>query len=296
MFRSFILVLLFAVSAGAQTNRLLITTLNCYAFFGGNETHMQLGQPQTAPDYWRKAQNLVVLWPTNAPLFVALEEIGGAREAVYLAQFATARYRHSFQAVFAETRDTFTSEAVGGILDLNQGWKISGKPSRVPELEKDLSKHLVILLTNNFSSLEICIVHLRRGIGKYGQLEQRDQNTALKNWAAKQLEKNPRENLIVLGDFNEAKFPGDPAQSLAVLETNLLHDSFQLSSQKIRTHANGKAYDRILFSNAMTNGANGLKFENVSVREHPFGKGTNKYWFTDHFPVTAAFSLTAKTK
>ncbi len=89
---------------------------------------MQLGQPRISADYWRKAENLVGLWPTNAPLFVGLEEIGGAREVVYLSQLAAARYQHSFQPIFAETKDTFTEEAVGAVLDLDQGWRIAGKP------------------------------------------------------------------------------------------------------------------------------------------------------------------------
>jgi hypothetical protein len=295
----FILLWTTAFAAFAQDNRILITTLNCYAFFGGNETKMQLGQPQTPPDYWRKAGNLVALWPTNAPLFVALEEIGGEREAGYLSQITTTRYKHSFQPIFAKTKDMFTGEAVGAVWDLDQGWKLTGKPGRDPDWDPALSKHLVVQLTNSFlrASLELCVVHLRRGIGKYGLLQQRDQDEALKNWAAKRLAQNPQENLIVLGDFNEAKPVGNPAQSLATLvATNgPLRDPFALlSGKKIRTHAGGKAYDRILLSDAMMNGAAGLKFESISVREHPYGKGTNRYWFTDHFPVTVSLSPPAK--
>ncbi|HZL14394.1 MAG TPA: hypothetical protein VFC85_09680 [Verrucomicrobiae bacterium] len=281
-----------AFSVLAQSDHVLITTLNCNAFFGGNETKMQLGQPRTSADYWRKAENLVGLWPTNAPLFVGLEEIGGAREAIYLSQIAAAKYKHAFAPISTETKDTYTEEAVGAILDLDQGWNFTGKPGRISDLDTNLSKHIVVQLTNSFlrTSLKLCVVHLRRGIGKYGLQEQRDQDEALKNWAAKQLAKNPRENLIILGDFNESKKRGDPAQSLAVLlQPNLLRDPFESLPGKIRTHANGKAYDRILFSDAMASGAAGLKFENISVREHPYGKGTNKYWFTDHFPVTATF-------
>jgi hypothetical protein len=280
----------------AQTNRFLISTLNCDAFFGGHETHMQLGQPQTSPDYWRKAQNLVGLWPAVPPLLIGLEEIGGAREAVYLSQFAAACYQHSFQPVFAETRDTFTEEAVGAVMDLDQGWCIAGRPGRDPALDKNLSKHLVVKLTNNCTALEICVVHLRRGIGKYGLLAQRGQNEALKQWAAARLAKNPNENLIILGDFNETKNAGDPAASVSVLAgTNApMHDAFSFSTGKFRTHANGRAYDRILFSPALADGAAGLKFEKVFVQPHSHGKGAEKYWFTDHFPVTAVFSFAAK--
>src|ERR1700722_1671319 len=177
----FILLWTAILAASAQGGPVLITTLNCYAFFGGDETKMQLGQPRTSQDYWRKAENLVGLWPANAPLFVGLEEIGGAREVIYLSQIAAAKYRHSFQPIFVETKDTYTEEAVGAVLDLDQGWKLAGKPGRVSDLDTDLSKHLVVELTNSLArtSLELCVVHLRRGIGKYGLLEQHDQDVAL---------------------------------------------------------------------------------------------------------------------
>lgn len=295
-----IFLLLWAATAvaAAKADHIFVSTLNCYAFFGGNETHMQLCQPQTAPDYWRKAKNLVGLWPSPPPLLIGLEEIGGTREVINLSKFAAERYHHSFQPIFAETKDTFTEQAVGAVLDLDQGWHIAGKPGRDPELDKHLSKHLVVKLTNSFSALEICVVHLRRGIGKYGSLEQRDQTTVLKNWADKRLAKNPQANLLIVGDFNDAKNVGDPAGSVAVVAgTNApLHDAFAFSAEKMRTHADGKAYDRILFSPAMKDGAAGFKFEKVFVQPHSHGKGDERYLFTDHFPVTAVFTLSAKRK
>jgi endonuclease/exonuclease/phosphatase family metal-dependent hydrolase len=281
-----------AFSATAQNGKVFITTLNCDAFFGGGETKMQLGQPQTSPDYWRKAENLVGLWPSNPPAFIGLQEIGGAREVVYLSQIAAARYHHSFQPIFTDTKDTYTEEAVAAVVDLSQGWGIAGKPGRDPELDKALSKQLVVKLTNNFSSLEICVVHLRRPIGKYAKLEQQNQNAALKKWAAGRLAQNPRANVIVLGDFNEAKLPGAATASVAALlpPGGPLRDSFLLASGHFRTHANGRAYDRILFSEPLRQGAAGLKFETAFVQPHTHGKGADKYWFTDHFPVTAIFA------
>jgi hypothetical protein len=280
----------------AQTAPVLVTTLNCNAFFGGGETKMQLGQPRTAPDFWRKAENLVGLWPSNPPSLVALQEIGGTREVVYLSQIAAARYHHTFQPVFASTKDVYTAEAVAAVVDTSQGWGIAGKPGRDPELDKDLSKHLVLQLTNNSTALEICIVHLRRPNGKYAKLQQQDQDKALKKWADGRLAKNPRANLVILGDFNEAGSPGDTNASVAALTlpAGPLRDAFVPADAKIPTHANGKAYDRILFSAPLQTGEAGLKFESVFVQRHTHGKGAERYWFTDHFPVTAVFDFAPK--
>jgi hypothetical protein len=284
------------LAVGATVEKFSITTLNCYAFFGGGEAHMELGQPKTAPEFRLKAQNLANLWPTNPPLFIALEEIGGAREAVYLSQLAAARYRHAFQPIFAESKDTFTEQAVGALLDLDQGWKICGVPGRVPELDKDLSKHLVVKLTNATATLDLCVVHLRRAIGKYGKLSQQDQTGALKKWADAQLAKNPRANVIILGDFNETKAPGDTNAALALLvePAGPMQDAFVLTGGKFRTHASGKAYDRILISAALKNGDAGWQFEKIFTQPHSHGKGTEKKFYTDHFPVTAVFATAPK--
>lgn len=296
--RAIVCLLLWAAvfSARAQNGRVGITTMNCYAFFGGGETKMQLGQPQTAQDFWRKAQNLVNLLPANPPVFVGLQEIGGSREAVFLSQLAAKRYQHNFQPVFVKTKDSYTHEAVGGLVDLSQGWGISSPPGRDPILEKELSKHLVLKLTNSFTALEICVVHLRRPIGKYATLQQQDQNAALKKWADDRLAKNPRANLLILGDFNEGKEPGEKDASVAILQPpgGSLRDAFLQTKAHFKTHADGKAFDRIFFSEPLLKGGAGLKFEKVSAQEHTHGKGEEKYWFTDHFPVTATFVPTVK--
>ena len=292
----FLLLWLTLFSALAQNGRVGLTTMNCYAFFGGGETKMQLGQPQTAADFWRKAQNLVGLLPANPPTFVALEEVGGLREVGYLAKLAATRYHHSFQPVFFKTKDNYTKEAVGALVDLSQGWGITGTPGRDPLLDKVLSKHLVIKLTNNVTALEICVVHLHRPTGKYATLQQQDQNAALKKWADDRLAKNPRANLVILGDFNESKEPGEKNASVAVLQPpgGPLRDAFLQTGGHFKTHADGEAFDRILLSESLVKGAAGLKFEKVFVQEHTHGKGADRYWFTDHFPVTAILAPVAK--
>jgi hypothetical protein len=294
----FILILLCggAVLAPAQGGRIYLSTLNCNAFFGGNETQLEMGQPTTSEDYWQKAENLVGLWPANPPLFIGLQEIGGAREVINLSKIAANRYGHTFQPVFADTKDTYTEEACAGVVDMSQGWNIAGHPGRVPLLDAALSKHLVIELTNNFSTLEICVVHLRRPIGKIAKLQQENQCKALKKWADSQLEKNPKANVIILGDFNDSKPPGAEESPMAVLQpfAGPLRDTFLQSERTFHTHANGRAYDRIFISKALLTGSGGWKFQDVFVQRHAHGKGMEKYWFTDHFPVTAVFEPVVK--
>lgn len=287
---------LLASSCLAQTGSFLVTTLNCRAFFGGGVTTRQFGQPETAPEFWAKARNLASLWPSNAPLVLAVQEIGGEREANFLAQLAAQRYGQPYAAVTVETKDTYTQQAVGALVNVGRGWKIAGTPARVPELDKDLSKHMVLRLTNQSSALDICVVHLKRALGRYGRLEQQDQNRALKNWAATRLAKNPDANVIVLGDFNETREPGDADAGLAPLvqPAGPMRDVFVLAGGKFRTHAGGKAYDRILISTALADGATGWKFQRVFVQPHSHGKGEEKKLYTDHFPLTAVFSPAEK--
>jgi endonuclease/exonuclease/phosphatase family metal-dependent hydrolase len=292
------LVTLFVVwlSAGdlcAQPKPFLVTTLNCYLFFGGgSQTNRDFKQPRTAQDYWKKAGNLVSLLPADAPLLVAFEEIGKLREVEHLAQTAAARYRRRFQPVFVQGKDTFTSENVGAMLCLDYGWGLSEKPARDDGLDPHLSKHLVLHLTNAVTSMDVCIVHLLRVISG-GVEKQVKQNEALKTWAEEQLAKNPRANVVILGDFNETKNPGDAGQSIECLvrDGRPLVDALTFASGKIKTHADGHAYDRILLSPAVVKGESWLKFQSISSQAHSHGKGNERMWFTDHFPVTVALTL-----
>jgi hypothetical protein len=57
---------------------------------------------------------------------------------------------------------------VGAILDRSSGWGVYGRPSRVSDLEREPCKQLVVRLTNAVTSMDICVVHLRRPIGSDG--------------------------------------------------------------------------------------------------------------------------------
>ena len=62
-------------------------------------------------------------------------------------------------------------------------------------------------------------------------------------------------------------------------------------SGKISTHTDGKAYDRILVSDAIDKGLNRLKLERVVTQPHRHGKGEERRLYTDHFPVVAVVRL-----
>ena len=64
-------------------------------------------------------------------------------------------------------------------------------------------------------------------------------------------------------------------------------DALSTLSGKISTHTDGKAYDRILVSDAIATGNNHLKLEGVIIQAHRHGKGKERRLYTDHFPVSA---------
>ncbi len=143
------------------------------------------------------------------------------------------------------------------------------------------------------TSLDVCVVHLRRPVGGDGKAKQLEQNRALLRWTMRHLAKNPKSNLAVMGDFNEGEPPGSPDQALAVLfkARPPLVDIFDFARGKAVTHADGKAYDRILVSEAVAKGLAGLRLEGVTIQEHRHGKGPDRRLYTDHYPVGVRLSL-----
>ncbi|MGO9201366.1 MAG: helix-hairpin-helix domain-containing protein [Limisphaerales bacterium] len=108
---------------------------------------------------------MVGLLPREAPLFVGFQEIGGGEDLAAPAHSATPQYGHNYQALFARGKGMATGQNVGAILDRSSGWGVYGQASRVSDLERELSEHLVLRLTNAVTSMDICVVHLRRPIG-----------------------------------------------------------------------------------------------------------------------------------
>jgi two-component system chemotaxis response regulator CheB len=186
-----------------------------------------------------------------------------------------------------------TGQNVGAILDTSSGWGVYGRPSRVSDLERELSKHLVVRLTNAVTSMDICVAHLRRPISSDGIEKQKSQCRALLRWAMRHLSGDLKANVVILGDFNEGHPIGSDSQALDVLfqAKPPLVDALGTLSGKITTHTDGKAYDRILVSDAIAKGLNRLKLERVVIQQHRHGKGEERRIYTDHFPVVAVVRL-----
>ena len=125
------------------------------------------------------------------------------------------------------------------------------------------------------------ILDTSSGWGVYGR--------ALLKWAMRHLSGDPKANLVILGDFNEGKPVGSDSQALeAIFQAKPpMVDALGTLSGKITTHTDGKAYDRILVSDAISKGLNRLKLEGVVIQQHRHGKGEERRLYTDHFPVGA---------
>ena len=89
---------------------------------------------------------------------------------------------------------------------------------------------------------------------------------------------DPKANLVILGDFNEGHSVGSDSQALDVLfqAKPPLVDALGTLSGKVATHTDGKAYDRILVSDAVAKGRNRLKLEAVAIQQHRHGKGEER--------------------
>ncbi|MHC1768793.1 MAG: hypothetical protein AB9869_31675 [Verrucomicrobiia bacterium] len=274
-----------------QAESVSLATLNCY-WFGADDFEKTAVEPITKVEYSQKAGHLIGLLPQEAPLFIGLQEIGTSTDADYLAHSAKMRWKREYQTLFVQGNDTATRQDVAALLDTSRGWGVHGRPSRPSELQKELSKHLVVRLTNASTHLDICVVHLRVPRDKASLEQQRDQNRALLRWSMRHLAKNPTAHVVIMGDFNEGKPVGSPDQSLAALfqAKPPMVDSFSLLTGKTRTHQGGGAYDRILVSEAIATGTGGMKLEAVRVIDHRHGREDRRL-YTDHFPVVVTLRV-----
>ena len=83
--------------------------------------------------------------------------------------------------------------------------------------------------------------------------------TGLMKWAMRHLSGDPKADMVITGDFNEGHPVGADAQALAVLfqAKPPMADALSTLSGKISIHSDGKAYGRILVSDAISKGLTG---------------------------------------
>jgi endonuclease/exonuclease/phosphatase family metal-dependent hydrolase len=112
---------------------------------------------------------------------------------------------------------------------------------------------------------------------------------ALLRWAMRHLSGDPKANLVIMGDFNEGQPIGSDSQALSVLfqARPTMMDVLSSFGGKISTHADGKAYDRIIVSDSVFRGLNGFRLQKVLIQPNRHGKGEDRRSYSDHFPVVA---------
>ena len=284
----FCLLLLPGLLAAAHGQTVLINTMNCYWCFGDQPPPANANIKRLTPDEFSlKAGHLIGLLPEQTPLFVGLQEIAAEKDVAALAHAATQRYRHPFQPLFVPGKDTQTKQNVGALFQSDAGWGGCGRPERPSELEKELSKHLTVVLTNaSATKLVLCVVHLRRPIGDDGERKHRAQCQALLRWSMRFLSKDPNANILILGDFNEKTPPGTAGSDIALLQAAQppMRDLFTVTQlPDFKTHGQGY-FDRMILSPSLYTGKSGLMVSDLRINKHRHNKEPALY--TDHFPVS----------
>ena len=104
---------------------------------------------------------------------VGVQETGGRAEVDALASKA------GMQGLWANGNDTATGEEVGLLYKL-PGWTVTSA-ARTPELERILSKHLLVEMKNGDHRALFLVIHLIRPIGNQFA-KYRQQLEAIKTW------------------------------------------------------------------------------------------------------------------
>ena len=212
--------------------------------------------------YEQKLTNLATL--TKGYDVVALQEIGGKAETAALAKAA------GFSWVWTQGRDTATGQEVALLHNL-PSWQVSSK-GRVPELEKIVSKHLLVLATKGQERVYFLAVHLLRPIGAQQQ-KQEGQRRAIGAWAQGLLARESGATVVILGDTNNSS-----RESLY----GLGNDAGELNNYA-STHLTNKCYDRLVV-------AGNANWSGIEVLRPPYGRkpndGNKRAW-TDHYFVGA---------
>ena len=149
-FRHVSLLLLLTVTAIAA--ELKVGSLNCYLLFDPAIDHrgkVDDANRMTPEQYRTKVANLAPL--TKGYELVSLQEIGGRDEVTALAKAAGMSW------AWTQGKDTATGQDVAVLHNL-PGWAVSSK-GRVGELDRVVSKHLLVLATKGQERVYFLAVH-----------------------------------------------------------------------------------------------------------------------------------------
>lgn len=261
--------LFLVLAVAALATDLKIGSLNTYLFFDPSVDHagkVEDVNRMTAQQYQSKIANLATF--TKGYHVVALQETGGRAEVTALSAAAGMSW------AWTKGKDTATGEEVALLYHL-PGWKVASK-GRVAELDRVVSKHLLVLATREKDRVYFLVVHLLRPIGTQAE-KQAKQREAIGAWVTGLLQRETGATVVVLGDTNTSE-----KQSLY----GVGREAGELNNFAA-THITGKCYDRLVVAGVG-------KWTGVEILKPPYGKkpnDANKRVWTDHFFVGATLRV-----
>lgn len=242
---------------------LRVSTCNTYFLFrpeydGGQLRHKG---PSDRHTYDLKVENLVrLIGPSDV---IALQEVGSETEVEDFAKVLGGA------PVFVAGRDTYTGENVGFVHFLPNGYRAVHR-GRVGMLERELSKHLLLVIDGPTTRFNILNVHLV--VAARDPRKNAAQRAAIVRWIEAALRQEPTSTFLVVGDMNY-DYRG-PALALGRDVLEPLRWPYTHSSRLTLDHM-------IAVGNAT--------WENPIVSRPPYGprpNEPNKVLWTDHFAVT----------
>lgn len=202
---------------------------------------------------------------------VGLQETGGKSEIAALAERAGMKW------AWQRGTDTATGQEVGLIYNL-PSWSVSNK-GRVAELDRIVSKHLLVEARQGKSQVLFLVLHLVRPIGTQTG-KHREQISAVGAWMHRTTAANPLAAVVVLGDTNSA---------LTAAGTSLFgigHEAGEIVGFR-STHLTNRHFDRMVV-------AGPAEWTKAEILRPPFGSrpiSELKRVWTDHYLLGAQLVL-----
>ena len=175
---------------------------------------------------------------------------------------------------WAKGKDTATGQDVAVLHNL-PGWTVSSK-GRVAELDRVVSKHLLVLATKGQERVYFLAVHLLRPIGPQAD-KQAKQREAIGAWATGLLSREPGATVLVVGDTNFS-------------DRNALYGVGREAGELnafAATHLTNKCCDRLVVAGVG-------EWAGIEVLRPPYGprpNDANKRVWTDHYFVGATLRI-----